>query len=98
MKNHFQPLDLTVNGPGKEFLKIKFEMWYASQITEQLDKGRDIYGVEVPLKLSILKPIHANWIIGLYDDLRNNTEMICKGFEQAGINEALTLKLDEDLY
>ena len=67
MTNHFQPPDLTVNGPAKEFLKEKFETWYASQITEQPDNGRGIYGVEVPLKLSILKPIYTNRIIGFYD-------------------------------
>ena len=64
-----------------------FETWYASETTEQLDNGCDIYGVEVPLKLSVMKPIHTNEIIGLYDYLRNKTEMICKGFEQEGINE-----------
>ena len=77
MTNQFQHLDLTVNGPANESLKQKFEAWYASQITEKLDNGCDIYSVEVPLKLSILKPIHATkWIIGIYDYLRNNTEMI----------------------
>ena len=63
---------------------------------KSLDNGHDIYGVEVPLKLSILKPIRVKWIIELHDYLRNNTEMICKGFEQAGINEAITLELEEE--
>lgn len=31
MTNYFQPLDLTVNGTAKQFLKQKFESWYALQ-------------------------------------------------------------------
>ena len=30
MTNYFQPLDLTVNGPAKQFLKGKFQEWYAT--------------------------------------------------------------------
>ena len=55
-----------------------------------------MYDVEVPLKLSVLKPIHANWLIGLYDYLRNNQDMIRKGFEEAGINEALSIELEQE--
>ena len=96
MTNHFQPLDLTVNGPAKQFLKQKFKSWYATQITKQFNKGKNVYDVEVPLKLSALKPIHANWLIGLYDYLRNNQDMIRKGFEEAGINEALSIELEQE--
>jgi len=35
------------------------------QITEQFNKGKNVHDVEVPLKLSVLKPIHAKWLIGL---------------------------------
>jgi len=33
--DHLQPLDLTVNKPAKDFLRGKFEEWYAKQIHEQ---------------------------------------------------------------
>ena len=59
MTDQFQPLDLNVNGHAKEFLKKKFECWYAKQVTDQIDRGSSVYDVNVPLKLSIIKPIHA---------------------------------------
>ena len=55
-----------------------------------------MYDIEVPLKLSVLKPIHANWLIGLYDYLRNRPEIICKGFDEAGIREALSIELEPE--
>ncbi len=96
MTNYFQPLDLTVNGPAKQFLKTKFEEWYARQIEAQLNRGIDIYSVDVPRKLSIMKPVHAKWLIGLYDYLRNSRAMIMKGFDMAGINDALTGELEPE--
>ena len=67
MTNYFQPLDLTVNGPGKQFLKTKFEELYARHIEAQLNRGVDIYSVDVLRKLSTMKLVHAKWLIGLYD-------------------------------
>ena len=34
MANLFQPLDLTVNGYAKSYLKQQFTEWFAKQITE----------------------------------------------------------------
>ena len=35
MTKFYQPLDLTVNGHAKRFLKSKFSVWYADQISKQ---------------------------------------------------------------
>ena len=48
MTDHFQPLDLNVNGHAKEFLKKKFKCWYAKQVSDQIDRGRSVYDVHVP--------------------------------------------------
>lgn len=96
MTQHFQPLDLTVNGPAKRFLKQKFETWYANEVSKQVRSGKSVYEIEVPLKLSILKPLQASWIIGLYDHLRNSQDIILNGFKEAGITEALELELDPE--
>ena len=93
MTNYFQMLDLNVNGHAKEFLKKKFEEWYAGEVKKQLDEGKDIYDVNVSMKLSNMKPKHAQWIIGLYDHLRKNKEMIVKSWEMAGLQEAFTSEL-----
>ena len=96
LTNEFQPLDLTINGPAKQFLVGKFQDWYASQITKQIERGINVYSIEVGLQLSIMKPIHANWLLGLYDHLRNMSQTIKKGFDMAGISEALTMELETE--
>ena len=96
LTNEFQPLDLTVNGPSKSFLSGKFQDWYAQQITTQMQAGTDVYSINVKTNLSIIKPIHAQWVIGLYDYLRNKTDLIIKGFEIAGITEAINFDLEPE--
>ena len=93
MTNFFQMLDLNVNGYAKEFLKKKFELWYSEKVQNQLEAGKDIYDVTVSMKLSDLKPKQAQWIIGLYDQLRNSKEMILKSWEMAGLEEAFYMNL-----
>ena len=34
--DRLQPLDLAVNKPAKEFLRQKFQEWYAQQVAEQI--------------------------------------------------------------
>ena len=46
----------------------------------------------MPLKRSIIKPIHAKWLLRLYDHLRNSSEAIIKGFKMVGIKEALEME------
>lgn len=72
MTDYFQMLDLNVNGHPEEFLKQKSEEWYTGEAKKQLDKGKDIYNVDVLMKLSNMKPKDAQWVIILYDHLRNN--------------------------
>ena len=96
LTDQFQPLDVTVNAPAKEFLKKKFEEWYAKEISSQLERGRDIYEVEVPLKLSAMKPTHARWLLGLYDHMLNSGDIIRKGFKMAGIDDAIDLEIEPE--
>ena len=88
MADQFQPSDLNVNGQVKQFLKKKFKCWYGQQFSHQLEDGTNVYEVQVPLELSI---IHAKWLLRLHDHLRNSSEPIIKGFEMAGIKEALEI-------
>ena len=52
--------------------------------------------VDVNIKLSVRRMIHARWLLGLYDDLRNKPEVIRKGFETVGIVETLTEDLEQE--
>ena len=51
------------------------------------------YDVEIPMKLSDMKPIHAKWVIGLYDHLTNRMEVILKSWQMSGLEEAFSQEL-----
>ena len=67
MTSLFQPLDLTVNGSAKAFMKKKYTEWYSLEVTKQLDNGKSAEEIEVKLLLSKLKPLYASWLIDLYN-------------------------------
>ena len=59
MTNLLHPLDLTVNGYVKKLMHGKFNARYSLQIENQLDAGKQLQDIDVPLRLSLLKPYHA---------------------------------------
>ena len=73
--DRLQPLDLSVNKPAKEFLRRRFQEWFASQIAAQLEGSDDTQQVnsqQVDMRLSIIKPLGAHWLVELYDYLCTN--------------------------
>ena len=70
MTHLYQPLDLTVNGYAKGFMKRHFTEWYAKQISDGINAGKDPVDIEVPLQLSVLKPpLHAKWIRNSFNEM-----------------------------
>ena len=45
------------------------------------------------MKLSDLKPLHARWIVEMFDYLNQQNESIVNGFDKAGITELKTRSL-----
>ena len=90
MTNFLQPLDLTVNGYVKKFMRGKFNAWYSLQIGNQLDAGKQLQDIDVPLRLSLLKPYHAEWSIECYNHMTTTAtqDVIPSGWKAAGITEA----------
>ena len=93
MTKFYQPLDLTVNGYAKQFLKCKFNEWYSGQVKAQLDNWISIDDVQVGLQLTKLKPIDAGWLVEFYNGLTTSKrkEIIDNGWKAAGISDALEL-------
>ena len=89
----FQPLDVQggPNGYVKRIMKKKFTTWYADQITQAMDKGQELETIEVALKLSIVKPLHAKWLIEIYNEMTSDDgKQVClKGWQVAGIKDAV---------
>ena len=67
LTNQLQLLDLTVNAFNgtEKFLRGKFQEWYAIENASQVDKGVDVYVVDISTKLSVMNPMHARLLVFL---------------------------------
>lgn len=85
MTHFFQPLDLTVNKVAKNFIK---KSYYSGVIQQGLQEGKDLENIEVDLRLSVIKPLHAQWLVNMYNffSTPNGKETIHKGWKKAGIH------------
>ena len=90
---HYQPLDCTTNKWAKDFTKRKFSTWYAKQIRDNVEKGISLEEIDVNFQLTTMKPLHAHWMIELYDHLTSPSgkDIIINGWKQSGIFDAIKL-------
>ena len=63
MTNYFQVLDLTVNKWVKDFMEKKFNEWFATQLRNELEHGKELENVTIKFLLSAVRPLHAGWLI-----------------------------------
>jgi hypothetical protein len=84
-----QPLDISGNGFFKETLKGLFRSWYADQVAAAYSRGLNEQQFRPDTRLSTLKPIHARWLVQAVDALSQKPELLIKGFELAGIKDAV---------
>ena len=89
LTHHFQSLDLSVNGFAKSSLKSGLQDWYVKEVTNGLNKGKNVHQIDIDTKLSKMKPIHAQWLISLYNKLRNSGKIIKSAFTNASIMEII---------
>lgn len=93
MTHLFQPLDLTVNGHCKKFMKKKFSEWYTQQVDNALQAGVRVENINIEFKLTTIKPLHAKWIVEYYNHVTSEagTDVIIKGWKSAGIYDAIEM-------
>ena len=93
LPKYYQPLDLTVNRYAKHYFKNEFNEWYLQQASSQLACGINLEDIEVNLKLSLIKPIHAAWVVDFCNHMTtaNGVETITSGWKAAGILDAVEL-------
>ena len=85
--DRLQPLDVAVNKPVKDFMKAKFQKWYAEQVASQLKEDKDTHPVD--MRLSIMKPLSAQWLLSMFDHFKKHPEIVLHGFHASGINDCL---------
>ena len=93
MSHIFQPLDLTVNGHFKQYMKKNLSTWYSEQISLALENGEKLENINISFKITVLKPLHAKWLVEFYNHITSGEkrEIITRGFERAGMTHALEL-------
>ena len=84
MTHLFQQLDLAVNSWDKHFMEIRFSEWYADQVRKQLDEGKRLDDIEIKFLLSTIKPLHASWLIQMYNEITTKPDVISR-WKSAGI-------------
>ena len=64
--------------------------WYSQQVADQLGKEVQPAQIKVSTKITNIKPLHARWIVELYEHKCKQKEIIVKGFQATGITDAIT--------
>ena len=97
MTHKFQPLDLTVNRSCKAFLRKKSEEWFSHENAKQINSGKLPEDVNVDVRISILKPLQAKWIVSFYDKMQSvrGIQIVNRGWDASGITAFLKKKESE---
>ena len=87
----FQPLDVSVNKRCNNFVRSSYNDWYADQVQLALNAGIAPTDVKIKQPISVIKPLHAEWLIKMYADLKSTdgTECILRGVASSSINDAI---------
>lgn len=95
MTKYYQVLNLAVNKYSKAFTRKKFNEWYAKEINCQFDAAIPLEEVDVKLRLSVMKPVHAHWMVELHNHMTagKGKKSIESGWRAADIQDAVKLGL-----
>ena len=90
MTHVFQPLDFTIKKFMKDFMKGKFSTWFSRHISLGLENGMGLDDIEVDYCLSVLKPLHAKWLIELYNHISTDEgkEIVANSWKKTSISDA----------
>ena len=91
MTHFFQPLDLTVNGSAKKYMRKRFVTYYTAAVKQQMDSGIQLEDIEVDFRLTVLKPLHAQWMVNMFNFFTTDKgkEVVAKGWKRSGITSVL---------
>ena len=81
--DQLQPLDLSLNKQYKDELKLKYNQWYANQVATQMDESEDpdMLKVKIDTRMSVIKPLHAAWLIEVHQQMSTRSDLILDGFK-----------------
>ena len=87
MTHVFQPRDLALNKFTKDFLDRTFSGWFSRQISLGLENGVEQDNIEVDYHLLVLKPLHAKWLVQLYNHMSTDqgNEVVANDWKKVAI-------------
>lgn len=78
--DRLQPLDVT----NCQRISLKeVSQWYAENICDQLE-GK-LHKQQVDLRMSVVKPLGAKWMVEFFDYLKTKPDIVSKGFKKSVI-------------
>ena len=68
--------------------------WYAEKVCAAMKENGNnvkaaVASIQPDLRLSVLKPIHATWVISSFNALEEKTDLIISGWRCAGVISAV---------
>ena len=81
-----QPLDVGINDQFRGLLKQEFSRWYANEVQESMRQGVPISNIKVDRRASLMKPLHANWLMSVISTPSEKHDAIRKPFETVRID------------
>ena len=79
-----------MNKSAKCFTADKYRDWFAEKVLQQSNRGVAAHDVKVDAKLSIMKSLHAKWIIAMYHHLKRSKNIVISGFRKVHITKAVS--------
>ena len=71
----------------KQELKACFIRWYAGLVKDQLRDGVQLENIKPDLRISVLKHLHANWLIEAISYI--SSDVVIEGFVKARIKDSV---------
>ena len=87
--DRLQPLDVSTNKAAKDFLRERFQQWYAQEVEKHLQAGTATEALQINMGMTVMKEVGSKWLTALYDKLRIETSIVMSGFRNVGIVEAV---------
>ena len=93
--DRLQPLNVSVNKSCKDYIKGKFVSWYLEEVFKALDDNDTDGDFGVDLRLSVMKPLGAKWMMSFFEYMKTRPSIVFNGFRSVGIASALNYSMDE---
>ena len=95
--SELQPLDVnpSPNQIFKDAIRAEFTKWYSGKVCDAVKKGLPVEEIEIDLRLSHIKPLHAKWLVTGFKSLQDSKGKILSAWETSGILPAVRKCLEK---